>query len=60
MSNCDDQTEASAIQGNYSPAPERTYYKFTQEDIEASSEYWTNPLFTLFPQIGHAYMKNQD
>src|SRR4030042_5542661 len=32
------QTELSAIQGNYPPAPERTYYRLTKKGIEAGDE----------------------
>jgi hypothetical protein len=52
-----EETEASAIQDNYSAAPERIYYKLTKKGIEAGNEYWTNPLFTLYPEIGPSHMK---
>ena len=51
------QTEPSAIQDNYPPAPERTYYRLTQEGKEARDESWSNPLFTLYPEVGPNHMK---
>ena len=53
------ETEPSAIQDNYPPAPERTYYRLTKKGIEASDEFWSNPLFTLYPEIGPSHMKTQ-
>ena len=53
------QTETSSIQDNYPPAPERTYYRLTKEGIEAGDESWSNPLFTLYPEIGPNHMKPQ-
>ena len=54
------QTEASAIQENYSPAPERTYYRLTEKGIAAGDDLWSNPLFTLYPEIGPNHMKRND
>jgi hypothetical protein len=54
------ETEPSAIQGNYPPAPERTYYRLTREGIEAGDALWSNPLFTLYPEIGPSHMKSSD
>jgi hypothetical protein len=54
------QTEASSIQDNYPPAPERTYYRLTMKGIEAGDELWSNPLFTLYPEIGPSHMKPPD
>ncbi len=54
------RTEASAIQENYPSAPERTYYKLTKAGIEASEELWSNPLFTLYPEIGPSHMKKTE
>ncbi len=51
------ETERSAIQDNYPPAPERTYYRLTKKGIEAGEEFWSNPLFTLYPEIGPSHMK---
>ena len=51
------QTEASSIQDNYPPAPERTYYRLTKKGVEAEDELWSNPLFTLYPEIGPSHMK---
>ena len=54
------QTETSSIQDNYPPAPERTYYRLTKKGIEAGDELWSNPLFTLYPEIGSSHMKKSD
>jgi len=54
------QTETSSIQDNYPPAPERTYYRLTRKGIEAGDEFWSNPLFTLYPEIGPSHMKRSD
>ncbi|MFC1970926.1 hypothetical protein ACFLV0_03200 [Chloroflexota bacterium] len=54
------ETEPSAIQDNYPPAPERTYYRLTEKGIEAGDELWSNPLFTLYPEIGPSHMKMSD
>ena len=50
-------TEPSTIQDNYPPAPERTYYRLTKKGIQAGDELWSNPLFTLYPEIGPSHMK---
>ena len=54
------KTVPSAIQDNYPPAPQRTYYRLTKKGIEAGDEFWSNPLFTLYPEIGPSHMKRQD
>ncbi|MFC2032074.1 hypothetical protein ACFLUS_01695 [Chloroflexota bacterium] len=54
------QTEMSSIQDNYPPAPERTYYRLTKQGIEAGDELWSNPLFTLYPEIDPSHMKRSD
>jgi hypothetical protein len=54
------RTEASSVQDNYPPAPERTYYRLTEKGIEAGDELWSNPLFTLYPEIGPSHMKRPD
>jgi len=54
------QTEPSAIQDNYPSAPERTYYRLTNKGIEAGNDLWSNPLFTLYPEIGPSHMKKPD
>lgn len=53
-------TEPSTIQDNYPPAPERVYYRLTQKGIDAGDELWSNPLFTLYPEIGPSHMKIAD
>jgi hypothetical protein len=54
------QTEPSAIQDNYPKAPERIYYLLTKVGIEANDERWSNPLFTLYPEIGSSHMKRPE
>jgi hypothetical protein len=54
------QTELSAIQDNYPAAPERVYYRLTKEGIETGEQLRSNPLFTLYPQIGPNHMKKSD
>ena len=54
------KTEASAIQDNYPPAPERTFYRLTTKGIEAGDGPWSNFLFTLYPEIGPIHMKSSD
>jgi hypothetical protein len=54
-----EQTEPSAIQDNYPAAPGRVYYRLTKKGIETGEEYWTNPLFTLYPEIGPSHMKRE-
>ena len=52
-----DKTEASAIQDNYPDAPERVYYRLTKVGMQAGEDLWSNPLFTLYPEIGPSHMK---
>lgn len=52
------ETEPSTIQSNYSEAPERVYYRITTKGIEAGDELWANPLFALYPAIGHRHRKS--
>ena len=54
------QTEKSAIQENYPQAPGRTYYRLTQKGIKARDDFWSNPLFTLYPEIGPSHLKKAD
>jgi DNA-binding PadR family transcriptional regulator len=53
-------TEPSAIQDNYPSAPERIYYRLTEDGIEAGDEYWSNSLFTLYPEVGRSHLKRSD
>ena len=55
-----EKTEPSAIQDNYPAAPERVYYRLTKVGIQAGEELWSNPLFTLYPEIGPSHMKKPD
>ena len=54
------ETEPSAIQDNYPPAPGRVYYRLTEKGRDAGEELWSNPLFTLYPEIGPSHMKRSD
>ncbi len=54
------ESEPSAIQDNYPQAPGRVYYRLTKEGIQAGGEPWSNPLFTLYPEIGPSHMKKPD
>ncbi len=51
------QIEASAIQDNYPAAPARVYYRLTEEGKRAGEELWSNPLFTLYPEVGPSHIK---
>lgn len=53
------RTEASAIQDNYPDAPERVYYRLTKTGLNAGVQLWSNPLFTLYPEIGPNHTKKQ-
>jgi hypothetical protein len=55
-----DKTETSTIQENYPPAPQRIYYRLTKKGIEAGDELWSNPLFTLYPEIGPSHIKRSE
>ena len=55
-----DQTEPSAIQDNYPPAPQRVYYRLTKQGADAGEVPWSNPLFTLYPEIGPSHAKKPD
>jgi len=55
-----DQTEPSAIQDNYPPAPQRVYYRLTKQGVDAGEVPWSNPLFTLYPEIGPSHAKRSD
>ena len=54
------ETEASSIQDNYPSAPQRVYYRLTQKGVEAGEREWSNPLFTLYPDIGASHMKRAE
>jgi hypothetical protein len=55
-----EKTEPSAIQDNYPAAPERVYYRLTKVGKQAGEDLWSNPLFTLYPEIGPSHMKKVD
>ncbi len=54
------QIEASAIQDNYPAAPARVYYRLTEEGKRAGEELWSNPLFTLYPEVGPSHIKRSE
>lgn len=37
--------------------PERVYYRLTEIAIQASEELWSNPLFTLYPEISPSHIQ---
>lgn len=49
------EVESSAFQENYPPGPSRKYYRLTKAGREASMPDWSNPLFTLYPEIAERY-----
>lgn len=49
------EVEASAFQDSYPPGPARTYYRLTKKGREALDVEWSNPLFTLYPEIAAKY-----
>ena len=51
------ETGPSAIQDNYPKAPDRTYYRLTEKGKKASLESWSNPLFTLYPELNANHQK---
>jgi DNA-binding PadR family transcriptional regulator len=54
------ETEVSSIQDNYDKAPSRIYYRLTQKGKEVNEELWSNPLFTLYPDISPNHIKKSD
>ena len=51
------KTEPSAIQDNYPQAPKRVYFRLSKEGIDSAENLWSNPLFTLYPDIGQSHTK---
>jgi len=49
------EEESSALQDNYPKGPSRRYYRLTREGKEAADVEWSNPLFTLYPEIATKY-----
>ena len=49
------EVESSSLQENYPPGPARRYYRLTKKGREASLVEWSNPLFTLYPEIAEKY-----
>jgi hypothetical protein len=54
------RTEPSSLQDNFSSAPDRVYYRLTPEGLKAGDELWSNPLFTLYPNIGPSHQKSRN
>ena len=46
------EMENSAMQDHYPDAPDRVYYRLTEAGRKATDEEWSNPLFTMYPEIG--------
>ena len=55
-----EEIQPSSIQENYPSAPSRIYYRLSKQGIKASEDLWSNPLFTLYPEIGPSHMKRPD
>ena len=55
-----EETEPSAIQDNYASGPSRVYYRLTEKGRNAGEDLWSNPLFTLYPEIGPSHLKKAD
>ena len=53
-------SEASTIQDNYPAAPSRVYYRLTEKGKNADDDLWSNPLFTLYPEIGPSHLKRSE
>lgn len=49
------EVEASAFQENYPTGPSRKYYRLTAAGREATLAEWSNPLFTLYPEVARKY-----
>ena len=49
------ETEPSGWQEDYPAAPARKYYRLTKKGREATLVEWSNPLFTLYPEIAARY-----
>jgi hypothetical protein len=54
------EAEASTLRDNFPEAPSRIYYRLTRKGREASDEFWSNPLFTLYPENGSNHRKKSD
>ena len=55
-----EEIQPSAIQDNYPSAPSRIFYRLTKKGIAAGDNLWSNPLFTLYPEIGAGHLKKSD
>jgi hypothetical protein len=53
------ETEPSSVQDNFTSAPSRVYYRLTATGRDAG-ELWSNPLFTLYPEVGRSHFKKAD
>ena len=51
------ETEPSSLQDNFPTAPDRVYYRLTREGVRAGDQLWSNPLFTLYPEIRPNHVK---
>jgi len=49
------EEETSSFQENYPPGPDRKYYRLTTAGKEAHMVEWSNPLFSLYPEIAGRY-----
>jgi hypothetical protein len=49
------ESRRSALQENYPPGPAAKYYRLTAKGRRATLAEWSNPLFTLYPEIAMKY-----
>ena len=54
------QTEPSAIQDDYPPAPPRVYYRLTDTGWKASEAEISNPVRTLYPRFDKDYFREKN
>jgi len=53
------ETEPSALQDDYPPAPSRVYYRLTDAGRKATMAEISNPVRTLYPKFGLEYFKEK-
>jgi hypothetical protein len=53
-------TKESGIQDNYPSGPSRVFYRLTELGKAAGDEFWSNPLFTLYPENGANHKKKSE
>ena len=53
-------SEASSMQEYHPEAPGRVYYRLTEKGEKAGDQPWSNPLFTLYPNVGPSHLKKSN